>query len=457
MFIRFLNLIAAILFCLSSSLYGQLSNGHADPFSTAKKFNKPVLLIFSGSDWCLPCQWLEKKIFSDSSFENFADRYLVIIKADFPQKIKLTSEKKAENEKLASEFNPDGVFPLLLLLRPERTVLTLLEYENYSAGDFINQVKESLRSNGMLKEYGLQAKLMGSAFEFKVTAPDEGSGKELLHDCVDEVRRIEKLLTEFSPDSETSLINMNAGKEPVLVSEETYSLLRRSVDISLMTNGAFDITAGVLKKLYDFKKSEVEIPPDNIITDALNRTGYKKIKLLPGNKVFLEKKGMHIGFGAIGKGYAADRVRKIMEEKGVQSGVINASGDLTAWGKRPNGENWRAGIAHPDKTEEILLWLPLDGSSIATSGDYEQFFKKDGIRYSHNIDPKSGLPVRGIKSVSVISPAAELSDALATAVTIMGIDSGLHMINQLPKTFCITIDENNKIYNSKNIDIKLTT
>ncbi len=165
---------------------------------------------------------------------------------------------------------------------------------------------------------------------------------------------------------------------------------------------------------------------------------------------------MHIGFGAIGKGYAADKVKKMMEEKAVESGVINASGDLTAWGKQPDGSSWKAGIGHPDKSEKVMLWLPLNGASIATSGDYEQFFMLNGTRYSHNIDPKTGLPVRGIKSVSVISPAAELSDALATAVTVMGVNAGLHMINQLPETHCIIVDDKNKLHSSKNININIT-
>ena len=447
--------LSIIIFC-NSFTFGQQSGNQKDAFYTAKQMHRTVLLIFSGSDWCLPCQWLEKKIFSDSSFRFFVDNNLVLIKADFPQKKKLSPEQTAINEKLAEEFNPDGIFPLLLLLKPEKTVLTLLEYENYLPEDFINQIKEALQSNGMLKEYGTRAKLMGSAFEFKVTARNPALGNELLQDCITEVQRIEKLLTEFSDDSETAHVNNNAGKKAVEVSDETYSLLQRSINISIMTQGAFDITSGILKKLYDFKKKEIEIPSDEVVAEALQKTGFKKIKLFPDNKVFLEKEGMHIGFGAIGKGYAADKVRKLMEDKGVESGVINASGDLTAWGKRHDGEPWKAGIAHPDKNSEAILWFPLNGSSIATSGDYEHFFLLNGIRYSHNIDPKTGFPVRGIKSVSVISPAAELSDALATAVTIMGIDAGLHMINQLPQTHCIIVDDKNKLYSSEKIDINIT-
>ena len=427
-----------------------------DPFSKAKELHRPMLLIFSGSDWCLPCQWLERKILTDSSFEEFAGENLVLLKADFPQKKKLPPETAERNERLAEEFNPEGVFPFLVLLSPERTILTLLEFENYSPEHFIDQIKEAIQKGDMLKEFAARTRLMGSAFEFIVTAAYPEAGSELLQNCITEVQRIEKLLTEFNEESETSLINHNAGNQTIVVSDETYSLIQRSIQISKLSQGAFDITAGALKKLYDFKRKEIEIPSDDKINVALKKTGFKKIQLMPGNKVYLKEAGMQIGFGAIGKGYAADRVKKMLEKKGVAGGVVNASGDLTAWGTRPDGSPWKAGIAHPDKSPSVLLWLPINDASIATSGDYEQYFELNGVRYSHNIDPKTGLPVRGIKSVSVISPAAELSDALATAVTVMGIEAGLHMINQLPQTHCIIVDDNNKLYNSEKININIT-
>jgi thiamine biosynthesis lipoprotein len=163
---------------------------------------------------------------------------------------------------------------------------------------------------------------------------------------------------------------------------------------------------------------------------------------------------MHIGFGAIGKGYAADRVKKLFCEKGVQSGVINASGDLTAWGMRADGQPWKTGIADPDDLSRIVLWLPVNGLSVATSGNYIQYFDHEGTRYSHNINPLTGYPVKGIKSVTIISPGAELSDALATAVTVMGVQEGIQFINQLPETHCIIIDDHNKVYQSKNLQLQ---
>jgi len=455
--LKIFSCVIIFIFYLLPNVEAQSAKEKQDAFSIAGELQRPVLLIFSGSDWCLPCQWLEKNIFSDTGFKNFAKDNLVVLKVDFPQKHKLSQERRTCNEQLAEEFNPEGTFPLLLLVTPKRTVLTLLYYKNYSPEEFMNQVKETLQSSGLWKEYKATAKLMGSAFEFVITADNDKNGAQLLQDCISEVQRMEKILTEFSEDSETSLINRNAGKQAVEVSGEMYSLLQRCIHISSVTDGAFDITSGGLKKLYNFKRKDFEFPDKKTIHETLQKTGFKKIKLFPNNKVYLETGGMHIGFGAIGKGYAADKVKNWMQQKGVSAGVINASGDLTVWGKRINGKEWKAGIASPDDNSKIILWLPLNGLSIATSGNYEQFFEVNGVRYSHNIDPKTGYPTKGIKSVSVISPGAELSDALATAVTVMGIDAGLHLVNQLPQTHCIIIDENNKLYNSKKINLNLTS
>ncbi len=303
-----------------------------------------------------------------------------------------------------------------------------------------------------MKEYKADKKLMGSAFQFILNAETDDEGQHLLQECIEEVKRIEELITEFSEDSETALVNKNAGICPVQVSDEMYKLVERSVQISSLTNGCFDISAGILKKLYNFKNDEFEMPSREKINENLELTGFTKIKLLGNNKVFLEKCGMRIGFGAIGKGYAANQTMKLMKNKGVMGGVINASGDLCAWGTKWDGGSWKAGIANPDSPDDILLWLELNGLSIATSGNYEQYFDLNGVRYSHNIDPRTGRPVTDIKSVSVVSPHAELSDALATGITVIGIKNGLKLINQLPRTHCVIVDEMNRVYYSANIE-----
>jgi thiamine biosynthesis lipoprotein len=423
-------------------------------FARASIEQKTILMIFSGSDWCLPCIQLDKTIFSDTTFLHFAGKRLILLRVDFPQRKKLSPDEKAKNEKLADEFNPRGTFPLLLLVNPKRLVIASLNYERYTVNSFVQEIKDALEMAGK-KEYKAAARLMGSSFEFAVSAESQKEGDFFLKECIGEVSRIENLLSEFKASSETSRINQAACGESVPVSEETYQLLRRSLQISNLTDGAFDISAGPLKKLYQFKQTALEWPAKQKIKDALSLTGYKKILLESDHKVRLASKGMHISFAAIGKGYAADKVKSMMKARGVESGMVNASGDLTVWGIRPNGKDWKAGIADPDNTNAIRWWMTLNGLSIATSGNYEQFFEWNGDRYSHNIDPGTGLPVKGIKSVSIISPAAELSDALATAVTVMGVEKGIWLIDQLPQTHCIIIDDKNRSIHSKKIELHL--
>jgi thiamine biosynthesis lipoprotein len=169
--------------------------------------------------------------------------------------------------------------------------------------------------------------------------------------------------------------------------------------------------------------------------------------------IFLKEKGMRIGFGGIGKGYAAEKAKNVLQQLGITSGIVNAAGDLTAWGSQPNGEAWTIGIADPDSIHHPFSSLNITNMAIATSGNYEKYVVIDGKKYSHTIDPKTGLPVSGIKSVTIIAPNAELADALATPVMVMGIKAGLHLINQLPNISCIIIDDNNKLFTSSNIKI----
>ncbi len=303
------------------------------------------------------------------------------------------------------------------------------------------------------QEYRKQVRLMGSVFEFVLLADE--NGEELLNLAVDEVKRIEDILTEFSDKSQTTMINQSAGIRPVTVDQEVYEIIKRSKEISGITQGAFDITSGLLKRMYNFKGQQFTLPDEARLTEALKCVGYKNISLLDGHRVYLTKPNMHIGFGAIGKGYAADKVKELLIKKGITSGVINASGDLTAWGTRSDGKPWKVGISNPNDRDKTIAWLPIDHASVATSGDYEQYFEIEGVRYSHSINPKTGKPVRGIKSVTVVSPSAELSDAMATAVTIMGVAVGMHFIEQLPHIHCLIVTDQNKIFTSKHLNVNL--
>ncbi len=303
-------------------------------------------------------------------------------------------------------------------------------------------------------EHKVRLKLMGSAFEIIVVENDTSIAKKLLEEAVEEIKRIEFLLTEYSETSVTHSINIKAGIHPVQVPEEVYQLLKRTQNISAITQGAFDITVSPLKKLYNFKHADFIFPDKNKITETLKIVGYNHLKLLPDNYVYLAKKGMRISFAAIGKGYAADCVKKIWQLKNVSAGAINASGDLCVFGNRADGSKWKIGIPNPDNTCEMLLSIPLKNGAVATSGDYEQYFMKDGIRFSHTIHSKTGLPLKGIKSVSIFHSSAELCDALATAAYVMGIEAGSYFINQLLNTHAVFINSENKVFLSDNIQLE---
>jgi thiamine biosynthesis lipoprotein len=296
-------------------------------------------------------------------------------------------------------------------------------------------------------------KLMGNQFELTVVAESERSADELIGTGVTEIRRIEKLLTTFSEDSETNMINRNAGIQAVQVSKEVFDIIERSKRISDITQGAFDISYGSIdKRLWNFDQTMTALPSASDAKKMVKLINYKNIILDKEKQtVFLREVGMRIGFGGIGKGYAAEMAKEVMKKKGAGSGIVNASGDLTAWGMQPNGMPWTVGIVHPDHKEYPFSSLDISDMAVATSGNYEKFIMINGEKYSHTIDPRTGLPVTGIKSVTVFSPNAEICDALATPVTIMGIEHGLSLINQLSKVECVIIDDNNKLYTSQNI------
>lgn len=300
----------------------------------------------------------------------------------------------------------------------------------------------------------LKLRLMGSAFELIVVDTDGARGQQHLAAAVAEIRRIEALLTEFSPASDTARLNAHAGRAPIAVAPETYALLERCALLSAISQGAFDVSAGALKPLYDFRRGAGGFPRPARLRAALRCVGYQHIELLPDGRAFLQKPGMRIGFGAIGKGYAADRARVLLEGRGVQHGVVNASGDLTAWGHQADGAPWRIGVADPARPGQVLLWLPLTGASVATSGNYEQFFDHAGIRYAHTLDPRTGQPTRYLKSVTVMAPKAELADALATIVTVTGADVGLHFLEQLPGTHGVLIDDQDRIFTTPHLPLQ---
>ncbi len=313
-----------------------------------------------------------------------------------------------------------------------------------------------LMANGQMRQKDITVqkvlKLMGTRFEITVVAPNEEIGYINIDEAVSEIQRIEKIISSWDESSETSLINKNAGIKPVKASPELFGLIERSIRISALTDGAFDITYASMDQIWKFDGSMKAMPNESDIKKSIAKIGYQKI-ILDAEKstVYLPEPGMKIGFGAIGKGYAADRAKQLLVSKGVKGGIINASGDLTTWGTKVTGEKWLVGITNPLNKERVFGWLPIVESAVATSGNYEKYITLNDKKYSHIIDPRTGYPTQGISSVSIFAKQAEVCDALATAVFILGRDVGLHLINQINGVEAIIVDAENKIHKSSGI------
>lgn len=280
------------------------------------------------------------------------------------------------------------------------------------------------------------ARLMGDQFEISVVGNNPIWAEERIDAAVAEINRIEKLLSAFSDDSSLNLINRNAGVKPVKADPETFRLIDRALQIAELTDGAFDITYYTS----DRKPAEA-VNYQNVLLDATAQT------------VFLKQKGMRIGFGAHGKGYAADRAKYILQMQGVSSGVINSGGDLLTWGLQPDNEPWTIGAADPAQSKQPFANINISNMAVATSFNAIQNTTVINRSIINTVSSVNGFQVSGIKSVSVISPVAELADAMATPVMAMGINAGLYLINQLNQIGCVIIDDHDRIYTSKGIGL----
>ncbi|MEP3211307.1 MAG: FAD:protein FMN transferase [Maribacter sp.] len=295
-------------------------------------------------------------------------------------------------------------------------------------------------------------KLMGSRFSITVVSPSEELGHINIEEAIAEITRIERMISSWNTDSETYLINKNAGIKPVKVSLELFRLIERCKVISVLTDGAFDISYSSMDKIWKFDGTMTEMPTAEKIKKSVEKVGYEKIILNSEKQtVFLKEKGMKISFGAVGKGYAADKAKQFLVSRQVAGGIIDAAGDLSTWGTDVTGKKWVIGIVNPLAKDKIVSWLPIVESSVATSGNYEKYVTFKGKRYSHIIDPRTGYPSSGIRQVTVFAKEAEVCDALATAVFIMGKEAGLFLINQLDGVEVILFDNFNKAHKSDGI------
>ena len=290
---------------------------------------------------------------------------------------------------------------------------------------------------------------MGTRFEVTALADTDTLAWKAVQTGIAEVRRVEALISSWQPDSQTSAVNRAAGIAPVRVDIELFRLIERANKVAQLTGGAFDISFGGGNYEWIFDGQERSWPDSQLLVEAQQRIDYRDIILDPADtSIYLRQKGMRIGFGAIGKGYAANRAAAAMRAAGATGGVVNAAGDLALFGTSPRSGGWTVQIADPQQPDKAMAELTVRGGAVVTSGDYEKFFLHGGKRYAHIIDPRTGYPTTGIKSVTVVCPDAELADALATAVFVLGADEGMKLINRLKDIECLLITDDDALRTS---------
>jgi thiamine biosynthesis lipoprotein len=288
--------------------------------------------------------------------------------------------------------------------------------------------------------------MMGTEVSVYVWHEDPAIGEELVAAVFAEVSRIDQLMSTYIEESRISEINRRAADEPVVAGDELFQLIRRSMDISVLTRGAFDITYDSVGQHYDFRNSER--PDDSTIEDEVKLIDYRFVELDQANgTVRFRQPGVRINLGGIAKGYVVERGVRILRNKGIEHAIVTAGGDSRLLGDR-RGRPWMVGIRDPRVDGEVAMSVPLVDEAISTSGDYERYFEEDGVRYHHILQPATGAPASGIHSASVIGPDAVITDALSTSVFVLGVEQGLTLIATLPDYESIVIDAEGQIYYS---------
>jgi thiamine biosynthesis lipoprotein len=287
---------------------------------------------------------------------------------------------------------------------------------------------------------------MGTEVSVYFWHEDEAQADAIIEEVFTEVDRINALMSTYVETSLISDINRRAAEEPVFAGEELFQLIRRSLDISVLTRGAFDITYDSVGQHYDFRERR---RPDEATTETERQhINFRYVKLDQARAtVRFEQQGVRINLGGIAKGYVVERGVDILRQRGVDNGVVTAGGDSRLLGDR-RGRPWMIGIRDPREDGEVAISVPLEDEAISTSGDYERYFDEDGIRYHHIIKPSSGRPVEGVHSATVFGPDAVMTDALSTSVFVMGVDEGLKLISCLPDYEAIVIDADEQIFYS---------
>lgn len=288
--------------------------------------------------------------------------------------------------------------------------------------------------------------LMGSRFEITVVDRDSTTANRHIDMAVEEIDRIENLISEWRPSTQISEVNRQAGIKPVKVDKEVFELTKRGVFFAEQSDGAFDISTVAMDKIWRFDGTMDTMPSPEEVWRSVEKVGYENIVLDSLNQtIFLKKAGMKIGFGSIGKGYAADRGRSILMEEGVTAGLVNAAGDIASWGKQISGKPWHVGVFNPFQPGKMVKVLKIGDGAVATSGSYEKYVEFNGVRYAHIINPKSGYPATGLVSVTVYGPSAEFANGLSTSMMVLGEERGIQLLKSFSEYKAILITDDGKV------------
>jgi thiamine biosynthesis lipoprotein len=291
--------------------------------------------------------------------------------------------------------------------------------------------------------------MMGTEVSVYLWHDDTAAGQELVAAVFAEAERIDRLMSTYIETSRISDVNRLAASEAVVTGDELFQLIRRSLDISVLTHGAFDITYDSVGQHYDFR--ERRRPDAKTVETERQHIDYRLVEMdQAAGTVRFREPGVRINLGGIAKGYVVERGVDILRSRGVENGIVTAGGDSKLLGDR-RGRPWMIGIRDPRHDGQVAISVPLEDEAISTSGDYERYFEEDGVRYHHIIQPSSGAPATGVQSATVFGPDAVLTDALSTSVFIMGIDRGLRLIGSLPDYESIVIDAEGRIFYSNGL------
>ncbi len=407
-------------------------------------YSQRKLYYFSGSDWCVPCIEFKKEVIESDDFKKCIKGLKIDFEIlDFPQRKKgLTKNYINHCDSLAYLYNKEGSFPKLVSV--------------YRGEPFTHNRKEGISSllveidsvfSPLTVKIQSRKKLMGSHFKFTIKkCPDSTA---IFQEGWSLIGKIEKEISSWDSLSLTSKINRNAGISSVKVPLEFFKLVEYCKNTSEITQGAFDITIKPAVKIWNWKKSI--LPSKESVDSVLSIVGFKYIHLNPlDTTIFLKKKGVELDFGAVGKGYAADKVIQLWKNKfNLNYGVVDAGGDLVSI---ENKDKLHVVIPNPKNPDGVKYEIGVLANAVVTSGDYFRSFQVDNKKYSHILNPKTCEPVKnGVSSVTIIAPNGLMGDALATAVSVLGEVVGIRMINQLPGVEAIVILSDGSDYFSKGI------